>query len=124
MSQNKETKIQNRALLAVGQRADVMAMRLQSGVFRSYDDANKLVRVGQPGVPDTMMIVAVKIDAQMFGKTVGVAIGAEIKTSSGRQSEAQKRWQLAFEKRGGIYQLVRSPEDMVELVEKVKRGDF
>lgn len=124
MAQNGETKIQNTALLAVGQRPDVLAMRMQSGVFRSYDDPDKIIRVGQPGLADTMMIVAVTIDESMIGKTVGLAVAAEIKTARGRQSDAQRNWQRAFEARGGVYRLVRTPEQMVDLVAMVQRGDF
>lgn len=99
-------------------------MRMQSGVFRSYDDPDKIIRVGQPGVADTMMIVAVTIDKTMIGKTVGVAVAAEIKTAKGRQSEAQRNWQKAFEARGGVYRLVRSPDEMLAAVDEVQRGDF
>lgn len=124
MAQNGETRIQGKALLAVGQRPDVLAMRLQSGVFRAYDDPSKIIRVGQPGLPDTMMVVAVTIDPSMVGKTVAVAVAAEIKTNRGRQSEAQRNWQAAFERRGGIYELVRSPDEMTDLVERVQRGQW
>ena len=124
MAQNGETRIQNNALLAVGQRPDVLAMRLQSGVFRAYDDPSKIVRVGQPGLPDTMMLVATEITPDMVGKTVPIAVAAEIKTARGRQSDAQRNWQRAFEARGGVYQLVRSPDEMIGLVDRVQRGDF
>lgn len=121
---NAETNIQNQALLAVGQRDDVLAMRLQSGCFRAMDAPDKIVRIGQPGLADTMMVVAVTIDASMIGKTIGVAVAGEIKTTKGRQSDAQKRWQAAFEARGGIYELIRSPGQMLELVERVRSGHF
>jgi hypothetical protein len=124
MAQNGETRIQNNALLAVGQLPDVLPMRMQSGVFRAYDDPSKIVRVGQPGLADTMLIVATEITADMVGKTIGVAVAAEIKTGKGRQSDAQKRWQAAFEKRGGIYALIRSPAEMIELVQRVQRGHW
>lgn len=124
MAQNGETKIQNTALLAVGQRPDVLAMRLHSGVFRAYDDPDKIVRVGQPGLPDTMMLVAVEIRPEMVGRTIAVAVAAEIKTAKGRQSEPQKRWQQAFERRGGVYRLVRSAAEMVGLVDMVQRGNW
>lgn len=124
MAQNGETKIQNNALLAVGQRPDVLAMRMQSGVFRRVDAPDQMVRIGQPGLADTMMIVAVKITPDMIGKTVGVAVAAEIKSARGRQSEAQQRWQRAFEQRGGVYDLVRTPADMIGLVDRVQRGDW
>ncbi len=121
---NPETKIQNSALLAVGARPDVLAMRLHSGVFRAYDDPTKIVRVGQPGLPDTLLLVATEITADMVGRTVPIAVAAEIKTQRGRQSEAQARWQSAFRQRGGVYELVRSAEQMVDLVERVQRGDW
>jgi hypothetical protein len=124
MAQNHETKIQNNALLAVGQLPDVLAMRMQSGVFRAYDDPSKIVRVGQPGLADTMLIVATEITADMVGKTIGVAVAAEIKTNQGRQSDKQKLWQAAFEKRGGVYALVRSPAEMIDLVERVRNGNW
>ena len=99
-------------------------MRLQSGVFRAYDDPDKIVRIGQPGLPDTMMLVATKITPDMIGKTVAVAVAAEIKTARGRQSDAQRAWQRAFEARGGTYELVRTPDQMVALVDRVQRGEF
>ena len=97
-------------------------MRLQSGVFRGYDDPKQLVRVGVPGLADTMLVVAVTIKPDMVGRTIGVAVAAEIKTDTGRQSPAQKRWQAAFQRRGGIYRLVRSAADMLGLVTDVQAG--
>lgn len=124
MAQNRETRIQNASLIAVGQRPDVLAMRLHSGVFRAYDDPTKMVRVGQPGLPDTMLLVATEITPDMIGKTVAVAVAAEIKTAKGRQSDAQARWQAAFEARGGIYALIRSPDEMTALVDRVQHGNW
>ena len=42
----------------------------------------------------------------------GRAFGIEVKTAKGQQREAQKKWQAAWEKRGGIYILARSLEDV------------
>ena len=36
----------------------------------------------------------------------------EVKTAKGQQREAQRNWQKAWEKRGGIYVLARSVEDV------------
>jgi hypothetical protein len=124
MSQNAETKIQNAALLAVGSRPDVLAMRLQSGTFRAMDDPQRLVKIGQPGVADTMMFVQVEITADMIGKRIAVPVAAEFKTPTGRQSASQIAWQRAFEARGGIYTLARSPDDLVGAVNRVQRGEF
>jgi hypothetical protein len=125
MAQQRETRtVQNPALLAVGARPDVMIWRQQSGVFRSYDNPQSVVRVGQPGMADSLAVVAVTITPEMVGRTVGVAVAAEYKTDTGRQSEAQRNWQRAFQQRGGIYRVVRSAAEMVGLVEGVKRGDW
>jgi hypothetical protein len=45
-------------------------------------------------------------------KAPGLAFGIEVKAAKGTQREAQKNWQKACEKRGGIYILARSVEDV------------
>lgn len=125
MAQNPETRqAQNPALLAVGARPDVLIWRQQSGVFRSYDDPNRIVRVGVPGMSDAGAIVAVTITPDMVGKTVGVAVQPEFKTARGTQRDKQANWQAAVEQRGGVYALVRSDAEMIQLVERVQRGHF
>ena len=123
MAKNRETRtVQNPALLAVGARPDVMAWRQQSGMFRAFDDPTKVVRIGQLGMADSMAVVAVTITPEMVGKTVGVAVAPEFKTTKGTQSDSQKAWQAAFEARGGIYRLIRSAADMLALVSDVQAG--
>jgi hypothetical protein len=109
-------------MLAVGARPDVLVWRQQSGLFRSYNDPDRLVRVGAPGMSDAAMVVAVTIGPEMVGKTVGVCCMPEFKTTAGRQSEAQRNWQAAVEARGAVYGLVRSADDMLALVAKVQDG--
>lgn len=121
---NPETYIQNATLLAVGGRPDVLAFRQMSGVFRAMDNPDRVVRVGLPGMADLGLIVAVTIDPSMVGRTIGVAVQAEVKTRTGRQRDDQRTWQAAVEQRGGIYQLVRSGDDMTALIDRVRRGDW
>ena len=102
----------------------MLVWRQQSGVFRAYDDPTRIVRVGQPGMSDAGMIVAVTITPDMVGKTIGVAVQPEFKTSTGRASENQKAWRTAVEARGGVWDLVRTPDQMVALVDRVQRGEF
>lgn len=109
-------------MLAVGRRQDVLSWRQQAGLFRAYEDPDRLVRVGLPGMADAGMIVAVTITQDMVGKTIGVAVQPEFKTARGQQSEAQKNWQRAVEARGAVYRLVRSAGDMQQLVEDVQHG--
>jgi hypothetical protein len=122
MAQNGETKIQNRALLEVGLRPDCMAIRMQSGVFRAMNDPERIVKVGTPGVSDTMVFVATVITAEMVGKTIAVPLAAEVKTQKGQQSQAQRDWQRSFEARGGIYRVIRQPGDMTAAVEEIRSG--
>lgn len=120
----QETSIQNAALLEVGTDPDVMVWRNQTGVFRAMDDPDRVIKVGNPGAPDILGVVAVTITPDMVGKTIGVAIAPEMKTGRGKQAENQGKWQRAFERRGGVYRLVRSPGELRDMVEAVKNGDF
>ena len=125
MAKNRETRtVQNPALLAVGARPDVLVWRQQSGLFRQYEPPHNPVRVGTPGIADSMAVVAVKITPDMVGKTIGVAVAPEYKTATGKQSDRQKDWQAAFESRGGIYRLIRSADEMLALVDDVKAGNW
>lgn len=121
MSQNKETKIQNAALLKIGRRRDVLCWRQNVGKFRSlFSDA--IIKCGVPGQGDIGLVVACEITPEMVGKTVGIAVNAEFKTDTGIQSDAQKAWQAAFESRGGVYGICRSEDDLLSLVDNVKNG--
>lgn len=120
----KEKNIQNASLLAIGSDPDVLAMRLQSGVFRSMDDPSRIVKVGTPGVSDSIAIVKVVITPDMVGKTVAVCAAAEFKTLKGKQREAQVKWEQAFQKRGGRYRLIRSPQQMKEFIDEVKTNPW
>ncbi len=118
----KEKNIQNASLLAIGSDPDVLAMRLQSGVFRSMDDPSRIVKVGTPGVSDSIAIVKVVITPDMVGKTIAVCAAAEFKTLKGKQRDAQVKWQAAFEKRGGKYRLIRSVEEMNGFINAIKQN--
>lgn len=116
-----ESSIQKRALAAIGARDDVLVWRQQSGAFRALDDPKRIVKVGTPGVSDALAVVGVEVTPEMVGKRIGVAVGIEFKSEKGRQSDAQAAWQKALEGCGGTYAIVRSVEDAVALVEKVKK---
>lgn len=125
MAKNRETRtVQNPALLEVGARPDVLIWRQHSGMFRQFEPPHEPVRVGVPGIADSIAVVAVKITPDMVGKTIGVAVAPEFKTTKGKQSERQRDWQAAFEKRGGVYRLVRSAAEMLALIDDVQAGRF
>lgn len=117
---DRESKVQREAMLAISQRPDALIWRQQSGYFRALDEPRRIVKVGVAGVSDSMAVVSVEVTPEMVGKRIGVAVGVEFKTEKGKQSEAQKRWQAALEKRGGIYRIIRSEEEAKTLVDEVK----
>lgn len=124
---NAETDISHAILLAIGQRRDVLAMKRTVGSFRAMDNPARIVRIGTPGEPDIAAVVAVTITPEMVGKTVGVAVGIEVKTPVGHQRTAQRLFELAWTKRGGIYTLARSAADAVAFVDdlpgRIVRGE-
>jgi hypothetical protein len=125
MAQQKETKqALNPALLAIGSRPDVMAWRQMVGTFRAIDNPSRLVKVGYAGMSDAMAVVRVTITPDMVGKQVGIALALEAKTAKGKQRDAQKLWQVAFENRGGIYRIIRSANDAVSAVNDVQIGKW
>lgn len=112
-----EKNIQNRALLAFGCRPDVLLFRHHVGRFRSLDDPTRIIKVGNPGEADTLGVYALTITPEMVGMTIGAALAVEFKTAKGRQSDPQKLWQAAWEKRGGLYVLARSTEDIDDAIQ-------
>ena len=119
MTKNKETtQVQNPCFLAACD-YPVLMWRQQAGLYRSYDDPNRLVRVGLPGMADTGLIVPMVITADMVGQTVGVALQVEFKTGKGSQSDKQEGWQTAVEKAGGIYSVIRSVDEFRALITRL-----
>jgi hypothetical protein len=119
MSKNAETtQVQNPCMLAASD-YPVLMWRQQAGLYRSYDDPNRLVRVGLNGMADTGMIVPMKITPEMVGRTVGVAVQVEFKTATGRQSEKQKNWEQAVLLAGGRYEVIRNVDEFRSLIESM-----
>lgn len=122
MAKNNETNLQNQILLDIGTRPDVLAWRQQVGLFRAYDNPERVVRVGTPGMADIGMIVQVEITPDMVGRTIGVAVQPEVKTLKGSQRKGQEDWMTAVEKRGGLYRLVRSTSDVLQVIDDAQAG--
>jgi nicotinamide mononucleotide adenylyltransferase len=100
-----EAAIQQQIRLALGQRDDVMLIRINVGKFRPlHGDQNRVIVSAPSGTPD------------LLGVWDGKALAIEVKKTKGQQSYEQKMFQRAWESRGGIYVLARSVEDVTRRI--------
>ena len=100
----KESQIVTACLEYLYYTKDVKAWRNNSGAFKTQKGC--FVRFGQKGSPDILMVHK------------GTFYGIEVKTPKGRQTDSQKEWQGDIESVGGIYWLIRSVDDLEELLHK------
>lgn len=99
---SSEAIIQQNIRLALGMRDDIFMFRINVGVFRPlHGDQKRAIRSAPDGTPDLLGV-----------KAPGQAFAIEVKTARGQQRDAQIKWQRAWEKRGGIYILARSVDDV------------
>jgi len=96
-----EAVLQQEIRLALGMRDDIFMFRINVGKFRPLEGGPRVIQSAPEGTPDLMGVM-----------TPGRAFGIEVKTAKGKQRDAQKKWQEAWEKRGGLYILARSLEDV------------
>ena len=92
-----ESDIQALILIYVTSLPGSFGFRMNTGAVQ---DSGRFIRYGVPGQPDIFLILK------------GRFIGIEVKTRTGRQSEAQKQWQRNCERAGGLYILARSVHDV------------
>lgn len=97
----REAVIQQEIRLALGQRDDIMLFRINVGKFRPLDGGARVIQSAPEGTPDLLGVMS-----------PGRAFAIEVKTDKGKQRTAQVAWQNAWEKRGGLYVLARSLEDV------------
>ena len=107
---NAEANIMNKIMLAMSKKG-FLCWRNQVGIFKTMD-GSRTVNIGVKGSSDLMAIKPTVITPDMVGQTVAVFVAVEVKTATGRQSEAQKKWQAAVEKLGVEYILARSEDDI------------
>ena len=98
---SSEAVIQQNIRLALGQRDDIMLFRINVGKFRPMEGGARVIQSAPEGTPDLLGVIS-----------PGRAFAIEVKTDTGKQRTAQVAWQNAWEKRGGIYILARSVEDV------------
>ena len=96
-----EAVLQQEIRLALGQRQDIMMFRINVGKFRPLDGGPRVIQSAPEGTPDLLGVIS-----------PGRAFAIEVKAPRGKQRDVQVAWQVAWEKRGGIYVLARSLDDV------------
>lgn len=86
-------------LIEFGSRPGLRIWRNNTGAAKRRTGG--LVRFGVPGMPDIMGVLA----------PLGRLICVECKTATGRQSDAQKKWQAMAMSHGVPYGLVRNMDE-------------
>lgn len=87
-----------------------LVWRNQVGLFKTLD--GRTVNIGIKGSSDLMAVKPTVITPEMVGQTLAVFVAVEVKTATGRQSEAQKKWQAMAQSKGIEYVLARSENDI------------
>jgi hypothetical protein len=100
-----ETEIMRAILVAVSALPETMVWRNNTG--QTPAQGGRVIRFGLPGSPD------------ILGVHRGQAVGIEVKTSTGRQSQQQLRFQVAFEAAAGTYIIARSVPDALDALERL-----
>lgn len=99
---SSEAILQQEIRLALGQRDDIMMFRINVGKFRPLDGpSGRVIQSAPEGTPDLLGVMS-----------PGRAFAIEVKAPRGKQRDAQKKWQAAWERRGGIYVLAKSLDDV------------
>lgn len=116
-AKRKETHVKAEILTALGGRPDYLVWNHPTGVARALTPPFAHVRYGLPGSPDVIGVHTITITADMVGRQIGVAIGIETKhPKGGTQREQQKKFQAAWEARGGIYILTRESDNIADII--------
>lgn len=122
-----ESDILRSVMLRFGALPDMRIWRNNTGSAwigkAASDDAGVVIRhprrvtFGLPGSSDLIGIQRVTITPDMVGKEIGQFVGIEVKAEKGRLSKQQKNFQRMIERFGGLYIVVKSPDDVSKHIE-------
>lgn len=114
----KESNIQQEVRLALSH-GGVVTFRNNQGSYE--DERGRWVKYGvcNPGGSDLIGWRQTIITPDMVGKPVAIFAAIEVKTATGRITEAQQNFIDQVNKAGGIAGVVRSAEDAQQLLNTV-----
>lgn len=111
--ESTEKQIENTILAYLNYQQNIVAMKINTlGVYDQRGGFyRRLSKYVLPGTPDIIACVSVE--------TIPVFVGLEVKSKTGRQSDAQKHMERLLERIGGFYFVVRSLQDTRAALAKV-----
>lgn len=99
-------------------RKKLMFIRNNSGAMPIVDNKNKrrYIRFGDKGSPDFLVFMGNYFAAEDYSFGFIKTIAVEVKSETGIQSEDQIEWQADFEKLSGEYYIIRSIEELIDII--------
>jgi hypothetical protein len=107
---NPESVLMAEIMLAMSERG-LLVWRQHVGTYRPIHGGAP-IKMGLTGMSDIGAIVPRVVTPEMVGTTIGLAVQVEVKTATGRESEAQATWGQVVRNKGGVYVLARSVDDI------------
>lgn len=126
-----EALLQQQIRLDLGMRDDIMLLRINVGKFRPIDGGPRVIQSAPTGTADFLGVQKKRVPREILNilqnelsehsllavlewvaSISGAAFAIETKSLRGKQREGQRNWQAAWEKRGGIYILAKSLDDV------------
>lgn len=77
------------------------------------------VQAGMIKVGDRLIKLAAAGTADLVGVYRGRAVAIEVKTPKGRQADSQREWEAQWTAAGGVYRVVRSGSEALELLQQI-----
>jgi len=128
MTGRSEKAILNDTLVAVSALPETIVYRNNSG--QAWQGRQMHARVGstitvKPGMTILQDARPINFGLQgsgdIMGATAGRPLSIEVKNATGGQSEAQRNFEAAWAKAGGLYVLARSPEEALAAIRATDR---
>lgn len=107
---SKEVNIQNSIRLAISKLGGAIAMRNHTGTFQTIQGQWVHAGLGV-GTSDLVGLVEHVIRPEDVGRKVGIFIGLEVKTETGRLRPEQHAFLARVAELGGLAAVVRSADD-------------
>lgn len=87
------------------------AIPIEAGKYK-----RRFVRFGDKGSPDFLVFIEADLVTDTYYFQYMKTIAIEAKSETGKQSKEQLEWQADFERIGGKYYVVRSVDEVIEII--------